>query len=158
MTHGSLIKPLLVLALAALISATTVGAGIVPQPFRSGLFGIAAGQAVRVSALDAASRTRIAVPARMAEMGEETLQPLFTPVSSPQAVKSATTPGVLRTATLSISSQTLASEVIVNADAHLLNLFTDVRIVAFRSRIERRMRGGYTWFGRFRVKSSAASS
>jgi hypothetical protein len=51
--------PTLVLAV---VSASQAWAGINPQPFRTGLFGIAAGQAIRVSLLNAGNQAGIINP------------------------------------------------------------------------------------------------
>jgi hypothetical protein len=74
-------------------------------------------------------------------------EPLFTQVTAGAQTSSVTEPRAIRTATLTISTKTLASGAIVNADAHLLNVFSDLQIVAFRSRVEMRPRGDYSWFG-----------
>ena len=50
-------------------------------------------------------------------------------------------------ATLTISDRVLASDAIVNADAHILNLLPDMTVVALRNRVEMRPHGDYSWFG-----------
>jgi hypothetical protein len=56
-------------------------------------------------------------------------------------------PHVLRRAALQVSEKALASGIVLTAEAHILNLFPDVQILAMRSRVESRSRASYSWFG-----------
>jgi hypothetical protein len=56
MAHRSFATSVLATSLVALVSAPPVWAGIQPQPFRTGLFGVAPGQAIRVSVLNGGER------------------------------------------------------------------------------------------------------
>jgi hypothetical protein len=53
MTHRPFARSVLITSLVALLSVPPAWAGINPQPFRTGLFGVTAGQTVRVSVLNA---------------------------------------------------------------------------------------------------------
>jgi hypothetical protein len=56
MTRKSFATSVLATSLVALLSAAPAWAGIAPVPFRTGLFGVAPGQAIRVSLLNGGDR------------------------------------------------------------------------------------------------------
>jgi hypothetical protein len=53
----------------------------------------------------------------------------------------------IRRGTLMLSEKALASGAIVEAEAHIMNLFPDVKIIALRNRVESRSLHNYSWFG-----------
>jgi hypothetical protein len=52
-----------------------------------------------------------------------------------------------RRAAVEVSARALAAGLVLNAQAHVLQLFPDVQVVALRSRVESRSPNDYTWFG-----------
>ena len=58
----SFVKAMPTTLVIAVLTASQAWAGISPQPFRTGLFGIAAGQAIRVSLLNAGNQAGIINP------------------------------------------------------------------------------------------------
>ena len=75
-------------------------------------------------------------------------QPLFTQVATAPALSRTVDPRVIRRATLAISGKALASGVIQNGPAHLLNLFPDVQIVSLRHHVESHTSSDFTWYGK----------
>jgi hypothetical protein len=78
------------------------------------------------------------------------LEPLFTQVAgerTPARPPSDIAKHIVRRTTLSISDKTLAAGGILTAEAHVLNLFPDVLIVAMRDHVESRSQRDYSWFG-----------
>ena len=75
-------------------------------------------------------------------------QPLFTQVAPAPALSRTTDPRVTRRATLAVSDKALASGVIQNGPAHLLNLFPDVQIVSLRHHVESHSSRDFTWYGK----------
>ena len=62
MKRRRLAKSVLATFLVAQFSGSPAWAGIQPEPFRTGLFGVAAGQAIRVSVVNAGGAAGILVP------------------------------------------------------------------------------------------------
>jgi hypothetical protein len=78
------------------------------------------------------------------------LEPFFTQVArTPPPPPVEKDPSIIRRARVEVSDKALASGVILSAEAHLLNFFPDVELLALRSRVESRSRSDYSWFGYF---------
>jgi hypothetical protein len=75
-------------------------------------------------------------------------EPLFTQATgAARAPRSDMDAHALRRAPIALSEKVLAAGTILTAEAHILNLFPDVQILAMRSRVESRSRTAYSWFG-----------
>jgi hypothetical protein len=77
-------------------------------------------------------------------------QPLFVQTAASGTVRTRGLPDhVIRRITTTVSEKAIASGAILTAEAHILNLFPDVNILALRRRVESRSSREYTWFGFF---------
>jgi hypothetical protein len=103
--------------------------------------------AVLTASVDAGARRDVSAAAQnSARPGAP--QPLFMQVAgTAPPPTSALAKHTLRRTVVTVSDKALASGAILNAQAHVLNLFPDVEIVAMRSRVESHSATSYSWFG-----------
>jgi hypothetical protein len=104
--------------------------------------------AVIFAAADSSTRTETAGGAKPGDaLANLEPRPLFAKVTGTvPAVDRDPVKHNIRRGTLKVV-EPLAQEAILNAEAHVFNLFDDVRVVAFRSRVERRTSRNHSWFG-----------